>query len=49
MSYPWIGEVPSTCLPMINFSTIESGLYRSGFPLERNRLFLKGLGIQTVL
>ena len=49
MSYPWIGEIPNSCLPMINFSTIESGLYRSGFPLQRNQSFIKGLGIRTVL
>ena len=49
MDYPWVGSEPFYYLPMLNFGTVESGLYRSGFPLERNRPFLKQLGIRTIL
>ena len=34
---------------MVNFGVVEQGLYRSGFPLERNRPFLQHLGIRTIL
>ena len=49
MCYPWHGETQHSYLPMINFGVVENGLYRSGFPLERNRPFLQHLGIRTVL
>lgn len=49
MSFPWIGENRDFYIPMINFDMVESGLYRSGFPVERNRPFLKSLGIKTIL
>ena len=49
MSYPWHGETRDHFLPMVNFGVVEQGLYRSGFPLERNRPFLQHLGIRTIL
>lgn len=49
MSFPWQGESQDYYIPMINFDTVESGLYRSGFPLLRNMPFIRKLGIRTIL
>ena len=49
MSFPWQGERQDYYIPMINFDTVESGLYRSGFPLARNMPFIRKLGIRTIL
>ena len=49
MSFPWQGERQDYYIPIINFDTVESGLYRSGFPLARNMPFIRKLGIRTIL
>lgn len=49
MSFPWQGERQDYYLPMINFDTVTSGIYRSGFPLPRNLPFIHKLGIKTIL
>ena len=36
-------------IPPENFSMVEGGLYRSGFPKKKNFPFLKALGIKSIL
>ncbi len=38
-----------TYYPPVGFSIVESGLYRSGLPVEVNFPFLEQLGLQTLL
>lgn len=36
-------------IPPLNFSMVESGLYRSGFPNKRNFEFLKTLNLKSIV
>lgn len=36
-------------VPPLNFSLVEDGIYRSGFPMPINYPFLKQLGIKTII
>ncbi|EPS71810.1 hypothetical protein M569_02950 [Genlisea aurea] len=36
-------------VPPLNFSMVDSGIYRSGFPQPQNFPFLKTLGLQSII
>ncbi|RHY12627.1 hypothetical protein DYB37_009735 [Aphanomyces astaci] len=38
-----------TLIPPLNFSMVDSGVYRSGFPNKKNHAFLQQLGLRSVL
>jgi tyrosine-protein phosphatase SIW14 len=38
-----------TLIPPLNFSMVDSGVYRSGFPNKKNHAFLQQLGLKSVL
>eukprot|EP00617_Octactis_speculum_P013689 CAMPEP_0185745498 /NCGR_PEP_ID=MMETSP1174-20130828/3850_1 /TAXON_ID=35687 /ORGANISM="Dictyocha speculum, Strain CCMP1381" /LENGTH=184 /DNA_ID=CAMNT_0028419541 /DNA_START=89 /DNA_END=643 /DNA_ORIENTATION=+ len=47
---PWHEErIEEELFPPTNFSMVEKGIFRSGFPTKRNFPFLKRLGLCTVL
>ncbi len=39
----------SLLIPPLNFAMVQKGVYRSGFPNNRNFGFLKQLGIRTIV
>lgn len=36
-------------VPPLNFSLVEDGIYRSGFPMPKNRRFLQQLNLKTII
>jgi len=39
----------SKIAPPLNFSAVDRGLYRSGFPIELNYEFLRQLGLRSII
>lgn len=38
-----------TLIPPLNYSMVETGVYRSGFPNKKNFSFLRQLGLRSIL
>jgi tyrosine-protein phosphatase SIW14 len=42
-------EVPNLLIPPLNFAMVAKGVYRSGYPNQKNFPFLKKLGLKSIL
>nr|CCA27129.1 tyrosine phosphatase putative [Albugo laibachii Nc14] len=38
-----------TLIPPLNFSMVDAGVYRSGYPNKKNHSFLRQLGLRSIL
>lgn len=42
-------SISTTVEPPVNFGLVSAGVYRSGFPCHHNLVFLRGLGLRTLV
>ena len=49
MAQPKLSAYAAPLVPPINFAMVAPGIYRSGFPTERNVPFLERLGLRTII
>ena len=48
-STPTMSSYEKTLIPPLNFSMVDAGVYRSGYPNKKNHSFLRQLGLRSIL